>query len=377
MYELQCPSCNKASQFNFADYLLLCPFCSTTFKFNVETGIKELYGDHYIVPNLLDAGTVKELALEWLRRIHHKSGSVDKEFFVVDVQGFSIPVWIVSVEGHTAWKGLVRKQNRHATSLASNDYLTETGQFRRSYRWAVMARSNICETWGLARMHEPTEAIRVEWDGFPFDSTFSRGRLLDEEQKSAYEARHYFEFKYSNGLPILGIQVEEEEGLRRARNHVELYHYKLACLHSDYLIDYRTELDVAGIQLIHVPIWKVGYLYRPRSLIRHFYKAKEKKLILDGYGKGILSGELALVYHDKVMINGYVTALSAIIFFLLGISWHPAFLLVAVFSLAISAISIYTSLKKKSEREDEELLKLSSSIGRIPRGPQSAEARAS
>jgi len=365
VYELQCPSCNKASQYNFSDFLLLCPFCSATFRFDVETGQKELFGDHYIVPNLLDAGTIKELALEWLRRIHHKPGAVDKEFFVVDVQGFSIPIWIVSLEGHTAWKGLVKKQNRHIMTHSNTDFLVETGQFRRSYRWAILARTNICETWGLTRLHEPTEAISVEWDGFPFDSTFSRGRLLDEEQKSAYDARHYFEFKYANGLPILGIQVEEEEGLRRAKNHVELYHYKLSCLNTDYLIDYRTELEVAGIQLIHVPIWKVGYLYRPRSLARHFYKPKEKRLIIDGYAKSILTGELAMVYHDKVMINAYVTAGAAILLFMLGITWHPAFVIVAVFALAISVFSVYTSMKRKAEKEEEELKKLSATIGRI------------
>jgi hypothetical protein len=64
VYELQCPSCNKASQYNFSDYLLLCPFCSASFKFHNESGQKDIFGDHYIVPNLLDAGTVKELALE-------------------------------------------------------------------------------------------------------------------------------------------------------------------------------------------------------------------------------------------------------------------------------------------------------------------------
>ncbi len=364
VYELQCPACNKASQYNFLDYLLLCPFCSATFKFHAETGQKELFGDHYIVPNLLDAATIKELALEWLRRIHHKPGAVDKEFYVVDVQGFSIPLWIVSLEGHTAWKGLVRKQNRSIMSHSANDFLVETGQFRRSYRWAISARSNICETWGLTRLHEPTEPISVEWDGFPFDSTFSRGRLMAEEQRSAYEGRHYFEFKYANSLPILGIQVDENEGLRRAQNHVELYHYKLACLNADYLIDYRTELEVAGIQLIHVPIWKVGDIYRPKSLARHFYRSKEKRLIIDGYAKGVLSGELAMVYHDKVMINAYVTALAAAFFFLLGISWHPALLLVSLFALMIAGFSVFTSLKRRAAKEEEELQKLSASIGR-------------
>ena len=160
MHELNCPSCNKPSQYVFTDYLLMCPFCSITFKFDTHDGQKEIFGDHYIVPNLLDAGAVKELALEWLRRLHHRPGAVDKEFFVVDVQGFSLPIWVISLEAHTAWKGLVKRQNPMHVKLSSKgEHLLEQGQFRRGYRWAISARQNICETWGLTRLHEPPEPI--------------------------------------------------------------------------------------------------------------------------------------------------------------------------------------------------------------------------
>ncbi|RZA26767.1 MAG: hypothetical protein EOP10_02570 [Proteobacteria bacterium] len=361
MYELQCPSCNKPSHYNFADFLLLCPFCSTTFRLDQESGLKEVYGDHYIIPNTIDGATGKELALEWLRRLHHKPGAVEQEFFVTDVKGMSIPLWIVSLEGHTAWKGLVKKSNRQVIRNSSSDYLMETGQFRRTYRWAINARNNICETWGLTRLHEPPEPIHVEWDGFPFDSTFTRGRIIDEDQKTAYESRNYFEFKYANGLPILGIQVHEDEGLRRAKNQIELYHYKLACLNADYLIDYRTELEVAGIQLTHVPVWKVTYVYRPSGMLKHLQKPREKHLLIDGYGKGILNGELALVYHDKIMVNAYVAAAASFLFLVLGAVGHPAFLLIALFAMGISALSVYTSMKRKAEKEEEELRKLSAS----------------
>lgn len=379
MYELQCPACNKPSHYNFSDYLLLCPFCSTTFRLNQEDGHKEIYGDHYIIPNTIDGATGKELALEWLRRLHHKPGAVEQEFFVTDVKGFSIPLWIVSLEGHTSWKGLVKKQNRQVIRNSSSDYLMETGQFRRTYRWAINARNNICETWGLTRLHEPPEPIHVEWDGFPFDSTFTRGRLSDEEGRTAYEARNYFEFKYSNGTPILGVQVNEEEGLRRAKNQIELYHYKLACLNADYLIDYRTELEVAGIQLTHVPVWKVTYMYRPTGLLRHVQKPRERHLLIDGYGKGVLSGELALVYHDKVMINAYVSAAASLFFLMLGAMWHTAFLLIAIFCMGIAALSIFTSVKKRAEKEEEELRKLSAShsIDRDKKTGTKAPARAS
>lgn len=376
MYELQCPSCNKPSHYNFTDFLLICPFCSTTFRFYTENGQKEVFGDHYIIPNTIDPVTVKELALEWLRRIHHKPNAVEREFFVTDVKGFSVPVWIVSLEAHTAWKGLVRKNNRNVITNSSSDVLMESGQFRRTYRWAISARSNICETWGLTRLHEPAEPVQVEWDGFPFDSTLSRGKITEDDQKTAYESRHYFEFKYANGLPILGIQVDDEEGLRRAKSHVDLYHYKLACVNCDYLIDHRTELEIAGVQLVHIPIWKVSYVYRSGGMLRHFFKPKEKNILMEGHGKGILAGELALVYHDKVMINAVVTAVGALLFFLLGLVWHPAFLLVALFSIGIASVSFMTSVKKRGEKEEEELRKLSASLGRYG-SPQAKGARAS
>ena len=364
MHELYCPSCNTPSQFDFANYLQMCPFCSATFKVDIESGQKEVYNDHYVVPNTMDSGTVKELIMEWLRRLHHRPGLADKEFFVIDIQGMSIPFWVVSVEGHTAWSGLVQKQHKsvlHATPGSS--FLREDGQFRRSYRWAVSARENICEIWGLTRIHETKEAIHVEWDGFPLDSTLSRGRLTDDGlDKSAYEVREFFEFKFANGLPILGIQVPEEEALRRARAHIELYHYKLACLHVDHLLDQRTELEIAGVQLIHLPLWNARYIYRPRTFLRHFYKPKEKNVIVDGFGKGVLSGELALSHTDKVTVNAIVTAVSTVLFLMLGSGWHPAFYLVALFSAIISGASTFIAITRKAKAQDEALKKRSAGL---------------
>jgi hypothetical protein len=354
MHELYCPACNNSSQYDFSDYLLMCPFCSTTFKVDLATGNKSLFGDHFVIPNTIDPATVKDLALEWLKRLHHKPGQVESEFFVTDIQGMSIPLWIVSLEGHTSWKGLVKKHTKMMTRAEGNQYLTEQGQFRRSYRWAISARKNICETWGLARLHQPVEQIPVEWDGFPLDSTLSRGRLVaGENLKPAYEVRKYFEFKFANGLPILGIQINEDEALRRTKSHIELYHHKLSCQNVDYLVDVRTELEIAGIQLIHTPFWKVTYMYRPRNSLRYFFKPQEKRLIIDGYGKGMLKGELAIAYNDKVTINGIVCCLAFLVFFVLGLVWHPALLMAALFSLIVGLISLYVGATKRKQLEEE------------------------
>lgn len=348
MYELSCPACNSASQYDIQDHLLMCPFCSATYSLDMETGQKDVFGDHYIVANTSNAAQLKSLVTEWLKRLDHRPGSSEKEYFITNIRGLSIPFWVVSMEAHTAWKGLVQKQNRsRAETGPGTDYLIETGQYKRNYRWAVSSRGNICETWGISRLHEPKENIQVQWDGFPLDSTFSRGQIQEtQNSKSAYDSREFFEFKFANGLPIMGIQIHDEEALRRSRMHVEQYHLALTRLNVDYLIDCRTEIEVAGLQLIHLPFWYASYIYRPKSVLRHFYRPKEKNVIIEGFNNGVLAGELPIQHKDKLWVNSIVCGIATMIFLLMGLAWHPAMFLVALFGGMVTAASAYSAATK-------------------------------
>lgn len=355
MYDLSCPSCNTPSQFELNDFVLMCPFCSSSFHYDVKTGQKEIFSDHYIVPNTLDPQKTKELVYEWLKRLHHRAIESNKEFYVTDIRGYNLPYWVISLEGHTVWKGMVQKKQSHKLeSAAGADVLIERGRFRRSYRWAISARENLAEIWGLTRLHQPVEKLDVSWDGFPMDSTFSRGLVeeLGENAKPAYEVREFFDFKYANGLPILGVRVNHDEALRRAKDHVVRYHLELSGLNVDHLIDMNTELEVAGVQLIHLPVWHAKYMYTPRGGLRHFYKPKEKNVLINGYSKGILKGEIALVYRDKVTVNAIVCALATLMFLLLGALMHPAFFLVALFTVIVSAISIFIASSRNNSSPD-------------------------
>lgn len=368
MHELYCPSCNTPSPYQFGDYLLMCPFCSGTFHFNEKTGHKEPFGDHFIIPNTLDSSSVKDMVIEWLKRLHHRPGMVAKEFFITDIQGFSMPLWIVSLECHTTWKGLVQKKHVGALAQSGNEFLLETGQFRRSYRWSILGRTNICESWGMSRLHQPVESVEVDWDGFPLDSTLSRGRLVaagdDTKVSSAYDVRKFFEFKYANGLPILGVQVPESEALRRAKEHVHYYHRQLARNNVSHLLDYRSELEIAGVQLIHTPFWRATYVYRPKTVLRHFLKPSDKHLLLDGFGKGVLMGETAIKHRDKVMVNAFIAAACAVFFFVLAILWHPSFYLVAGFGFVIALISFMMAMRNQAEKKTKQLQSVSDSFSR-------------
>lgn len=362
MHELACPSCNTPSQYDLKDYLFMCPFCSATFHFDQETGHKEIYSEHFIVPNTIDSRLVKDSVIEWLRRLHHNASQVEKEFSVLDVKGFSVPYWIISLEAHTAWKGLVQRFTKK--DMSKNNYLVESGEFRKSYRWCISARENICEKWGMTRLHEPKEHVFVDWDGFPLDSTFSRGRLEDDSRTkgtsaggekadiTAYDTREYFEFKYANGIPILSIQVDEEEGMRRAKYQVQRYHHELSKVHSDILIDCRTELEIAGIQLVHLPFWEVKYMYRPTNFLRYFQQPKERAVLLEGFASGILTGELAVVRNDKLLVNSVLSGIFSLVMLFLGFMWHPAFFFVALFFIVVAGVSAFVGKpEEKSEIE--------------------------
>lgn len=368
MHEISCPACNASSQFDLNDYLQMCPFCSATFSIEKESGKKDIFSDHYIIPNNIDSRQIKGLVMEWLKRLHHSASIAEKEFFVTRVDGISVPHWIVSLEAHSVWKGLVEKPSNLVEADEKAGHIVESGQFRRSYRWCVSAQRNICQYWGLQQVHEPNEKVFVDWDGFPLDSTFSRGRVASNtgrrrqvgdrvEEMSAYDVREFFDFKFSNGLPILNVEIGEEEAMQRCRHHIERYHYRLAKLHVNVLTQVITEAEIAGIQLIHLPFWEVSYVYQPASILRHFSQARNRKVLIEGYAGGVLKGELAVLRKDKLWINGVISSAATAILLFLSVVWHSAFSLVAIFMLIIAITSFYHSLanRKKAELSDAEL----------------------
>jgi hypothetical protein len=132
---------------------------------------------------------------------------------------------------------------------------------------------------------------------------------------------------------------------------VEWYHYNVASLYCDFLLDCRHEIDIAGIQLIHLPIWHATYSYRPTNFLRHFHRPEEKHVVIEGVRGGVLKGELGIIHRDKVQINAIVTGIAAIVFFVLGAVWSPMLLLVSLFFGLVSGLSAYIAMIKLEERK--------------------------
>ena len=341
MYEITCPNCEKVIQKVQGVKIYTCPDCSTSFYIGENEGTIIL-NQHTILPNVIDTLAVRELVLEWLRRTGHDPKHVDSKYIVTDISGVMMPYWIISVAAYTLWKGLVKRE--HVEYNKGSNYLTERGEFIRQYKWAISARANICEYESLVQLHHPVEPVMVQWDGFPVESTLSSGILRGEDEENlslSSSTPVKFEHKFANGLPVLSIQVDDNEAIRRASHNIELYHHKLSQLNVDYLIDYDTKIEISDIELCHIPLWEAKYVLKPRFPLGYLMSPNFRTVVIDGNNSSIVTAELPMKRQDKLKINAAVTGISAGILIFMAYFFHPSIFLASLFMLGICGYCLY------------------------------------
>lgn len=346
MYEVSCPSCTVAFEYNVEDYIHLCPACSSGFALNLEEGTKEVIGDHFIIPNKTSKQQADEIFFKWLSERHHRPEKAKKEFKILGSYGASIPFWVVSIEAHTYWSGHSAKAEAYAgqaTNFGSR-FAREDGRFSKKYRWSTLARKSPKEHWGLERLHHPKEPINVDWDGFPFDDAM--GKTLDTSLPAIYDSKMLFKFEHSSDLVISGIQVREQNAIARAKDQIQEYHRRICKTKVGTLYEHRTEVEVVGVHLVHTPFWVLRYAYIPTGMARFFSPAKEKHLLIQGYTQAVLEAELPVERSAKVFANLVVTSTLSLVSLVLAITMHPLFLLLTAFFAFISVGSVWKIFSK-------------------------------
>jgi len=329
MYQVSCASCAASFEYNIEDYIHLCPYCNSGFIIDFEEGAKEIVGDHFVIPNRLDKETVEKLFYSWVTARYHRPDRVSAEFKVLGSYGVCLPYWVVSLEAHTFWSGHSQKQNQYAGQASEHGakFLKEEGRFSRRYRWAILARKSPKEHWGLERLHNPIEKVFVDWDGFPLDEALGPA---PEGVPSVYEGKQIFRFEHSNGITVAGIQVKESAAIARTKDQIQEYHRRISKTKVGTLYEHRTEIEVVGIHVVHVPFWILRYAFIPKSAFRYFTTARERRLVVNGYTENILEAELPLNASDKVMTNLIVCGSLAFISLALSVFTHPMFFLLFV-----------------------------------------------
>jgi hypothetical protein len=338
MYQVSCASCSSIFEYNIEDYIHLCPYCSSGFILDVEEGVKDLIGDHYIIPNRIVREHVEDSFYKWISSKFHKPDKVRNEFKVIGSYGIALPFWIISSEAHSHWVG--HSEKSPSVSLQSSDYsqkfVREEGRFSRRYRWAILARKSPKEHWGLERLHHPREKIPVDWDGFPLDE--SMGRPPDNVP-NLYDSKLEFKFDLAAGNNVSGIQMREAQAIAKAKDQITEYHRRVCKTKVNSLFEHRTEVEVIGIHLVHVPFWFLRYAYVPSGFFKYFTPVRERRLLLQGYSEHILDAELPLTAQDKVMTNLFVCGVFSMLSLGLSIFLHPLFFFLFITFAAVCVLS--------------------------------------
>ena len=354
MFEVSCASCQASFEYNPDDYIHLCPYCSAGFIIDPEEGAKDLIGDHYIIPSNIEKDNIEEIFNEWISKRYHNPSKIKSEFNILGSYGVMLPYWVISVEAHTFWSGHSAKKNLYpgrVRDLASG-YSKEEGRFSRRYRWAVLARKSPKEHWGLERLHHPRESVMVDWEGFPLDETMG---APDEGVKPIYEAKLPFKYEQANEIAVASIQTKELSAVARAKDQINEYHRRMAKTKIGTLYEHRTEIEVVGLHIVHMPFWFIRYSFSPKSFFKFFTTVRERRLLIQGYTKAVLDAELPLNTSDKVMTNIVVCGTLGFICLTLSVFVNPLFYILFILFVAIVGLSSWKIIQK--EKTDTDTIK--------------------
>jgi hypothetical protein len=351
MYEISCAACNALFEYSYDDYIHLCPFCSNGFIIDVEENTKELITGHFIIQNKINKGFVEQTFKDWLLQRYHSPQKIDKEFKILSSYCIYLPFWVVAAETHTFWAGYSLKARHYPgqTKDYKSQFLKEEGHFSKKYRWCILARQSPKEHWGIDRLHHPKESIFVDWDGFPLDESVG---ISKENNKPIYDTKSAFKFELTGGEIVAGIQVKESAAISRAKDQINEYHRRLSKSKVGTLYEYKNELEVLGIHIVHMPFWIVRYLYNPQSVFKYFTNPREKRVLMFGPTGEILEGESALTRRDKALTNTLVAAFLFSLSFLLAVVFHPLFMILAFFFMVVGVSSAFRMLRKDTVDED-------------------------
>ncbi|MGY3803173.1 hypothetical protein ACWNT8_03800 [Pigmentibacter ruber] len=354
MFEVSCASCQASFDYSPDDYIHLCPFCSAGFIIDPDEGAKDLIGDHYIIPSTIQKENLESIFNEWITKRYHNPGKIKSEFSILGSYGIILPYWVISAEAHTFWSGHSAKKNLYpgrVRDLASG-FIKEEGRFSRRYRWAILARKSPKEHWGLERLHHPRESVNVDWEGFPLDETMG---VQDEGLKPIYEAKVPFKYEQTNEIAVASIQTRETSAVARAKDQINEYHRRMVKTKVGTLYEHRTEIEVVGLHIVHIPFWYIRYSFSPKSLFKFFTTVRERRILIQGYTKAVLDAELPLNNSDKVMTNIVVCGILGFVSLTLSVFIHPLFYLLFVLFLIIIGLSTWKIINR--EKVDPETIK--------------------
>jgi hypothetical protein len=261
--QYRCKKCNAPYPLGADDVIATCPYCGYTFE--VDGGeIK-----HLLIPNKLDAKSVKSAVMDWLKFAAPKSvgGGVIKDIELEEPILQWIPIFRVSGEFESYHFGVKEKgsgDTKTYIKIEDND-------------------SGLFTEWVIARRHAATFGIEE------FITSLDDANAKD------------FAIDLASGAPVLNSEIADSDATRRAHWIRQERERKEILQEINTLIDYRLNLTPKSSTYTHAPYW----------LVRFSYQKGTFRVAVSGATGEILLGELPVT--KRYRIKKWITSVFLLI----------------------------------------------------------------
>jgi hypothetical protein len=237
--QIGCSHCGAPLPVQPGEILVTCLYCGFTSV--IETG-KAFEFEHSLILNTIQAEQAFECVGNWMSSSFMAPKNITKKLVMVEQNLVYLPLWVVSVEASTHYKGILERIPPAAE---------KEGDIVNHYDWLVLARR---------KSDFATRAYHLSLTGkIPFEAT-----------------------KIDRGAKVLNSEVGSDEAVEEAHDEIADLHGYLAKDSVDRIVDIKTNLDVKGTYYLHAPVWFVTY----------GYKNRQYRVLLDGASGEVIKGDL-------------------------------------------------------------------------------------
>ncbi|MFH0793970.1 MAG: hypothetical protein V2A74_08060 [bacterium] len=323
--ELQCSSCGAPVPYLEGEALLNCPYCGMTIMLGDFDKIVKVE-EHLMVPLHTDKTDVTRLCREWLSKGFLTASDADELARFDEVKGLFRPFWAVNIDAKSFWSGMDRRTRIVGSGKSQRTetyYVPVNGEFDEEFHWAVFARQDEDNYFGLEALNPGKRAFNADWGAFILN--FGLGDRASDKTDLTLMAEP-FNIAKTSGLEILNGQLVRDVAEQNACNGVREYHRQLASRKCSSLSNCDTTTYIRKTSLIYTPLWFVKYSY----------KTKAYRFLVHGGMGSIIKGEYPVGKYDKALVVTLAMGVLIAIFTLLAIHQNSRFAIGAAVAFLIA-----------------------------------------
>jgi len=216
--DVKCDNCGAPLSLKAGEVVITCEYCGTSF--NVASG-KDFVIEHSIIPSKVDPKRMKELVKNWMGSGSLKPSNLASRSRITSSSLTFLPFYVVHVNVNTTYKGIFSR---------TGGKRSRSGTLQREYYWKVLGRRG---------SKFPTKEYEIPLSG---KSTFNLSDI-------------------PSGANYLNAEFDEKDAVDIAKVEVSDHQRFLLSEQIDSFESIDHDIVVEDVEFVHVPIWRVDYIY--------------------------------------------------------------------------------------------------------------------